>query len=34
MENELMPRLEKQRLDFLDEDWQPNEDWWGSKPAK
>ena len=33
MENELMPRLEKQRLDFLDKDWQPNADWWGSEPA-
>ena len=29
--NEMMQRLEKQRKDFLNPDWQPNEDWWGSK---
>ena len=34
MENELMPRLEKQRLDFLDKNWQPNEDWWGSEAGE
>ena len=34
MENDLLPRLEKQRLDFLDNDWQPNDDWWGSNPIK
>lgn len=28
---ELISRLEKQRLDFLREDWEPNADWWGSK---
>lgn len=31
--NDLMPRLEKQRTNFLTEGWQPNEDWWGSKVA-
>ncbi|MEM1119694.1 MAG: sulfatase [Bacteroidota bacterium] len=30
-EQELMPRLEKQRKDFLRKDWQPNKDWWGSQ---
>ncbi len=30
MEQVLLPRLEKQRLDFLKEDWEPNSDWWGS----
>jgi arylsulfatase A-like enzyme len=30
----LWPRLEKQRLDYLDPDWQPNEDWWGSMVTK
>ncbi|MEM6318160.1 MAG: sulfatase [Bacteroidota bacterium] len=28
---DLMQRLEKQRTNFLKEDWQPNADWWGSK---
>ncbi|MDN3689799.1 sulfatase [Cyclobacterium jeungdonense] len=32
MEQVLMPRLEKQRLEFLSKDWQPNPDWWGSMP--
>ncbi len=27
----LLPRLEKQRKDFLTEGWSPNSDWWGSK---
>ncbi len=27
---EWMPRLEKQRLEFLSEDFNPNNDWWGS----
>lgn len=26
----LLPHLEKQRENMLREDWQPNEDWWGS----
>lgn len=30
MELELMPRLEKQRLRFLDKDFDPENDWWGS----
>ena len=30
-ETTLMDKLEKQRKDFLRKDWQPNEDWWGSK---
>ncbi|EPR68219.1 hypothetical protein [Cyclobacterium qasimii] len=34
MENEMLPKLEKQRLEFLDKNWQPNADWWGSEPAK
>lgn len=29
MENEKMPTLEKQRMDFLSENFQPNGDWWG-----
>lgn len=29
--NKLMPRLEKQRKQMLDPNWQPNEDWWGSQ---
>ncbi|HKK74563.1 MAG TPA: sulfatase [Saprospiraceae bacterium] len=28
---ELLPRLERQRAAMLSPDWQPNEDWWGSK---
>ncbi len=30
-EEELLPRLEKQRAEMLRPDWTPNEDWWGSK---
>jgi len=26
-----LPQLEKQRLNFLTDGWEPNEDWWGSK---
>jgi arylsulfatase A-like enzyme len=29
--NGLWPRLEQDRLNYLSPDWQPNEDWWGSK---
>lgn len=29
--NVLMPRLEKTRMDMLDPNWKPNEDWWGSE---
>lgn len=32
--NELWPRLEKERLDYLSPDWQPNDDWWGSMVTK
>jgi arylsulfatase A-like enzyme len=28
------PRLEEERLNYLSPDWQPNEDWWGSKITK
>lgn len=30
-EIKLMPKLEKQRSDMLNPDWQPNKDWWGSE---
>lgn len=26
-----MPRLEKQHAEYLDANWQPNADWWGSQ---
>ncbi len=29
--NELWPKLEKERLDFLSETFEPNTDWWGSR---
>lgn len=32
--NKLMPKLEKERLEMLSENFQPNEDWWGSKVTK
>ena len=28
---DLMPRLEQRRKNFLSENWQPNDDWWGSQ---
>ena len=28
--NELLPRLERQRLEMLSEDYTPNDNWWGS----
>ncbi len=31
---ELLPRLEKQRLEFLSEDFDPGNNWWGSKISK
>lgn len=31
---ELLPRLEKKREQMLNNNWQPNEDWWGSKTIK
>ena len=30
-EHELMPALEAQHAAYLDPDWQPNADWWGSQ---
>jgi hypothetical protein len=29
-----MPKLEKERLDFLRTDYKPNENWWKSKTTK
>jgi arylsulfatase A-like enzyme len=31
LEHELMPKLEAQHAAYLEPDWQPNEDWWGSQ---
>jgi arylsulfatase A-like enzyme len=31
LEHELMPRLEEQHARYLNPDWEPNEDWWGSQ---
>ena len=31
LEHELMLKLETQHAEYLDPDWQPNEDWWGSQ---
>jgi len=31
LEHELMPQLEIQHAAYLDPDWQPNPDWWGSQ---
>jgi arylsulfatase A-like enzyme len=33
MRETLMPELEARRLNFLDKDFKPNADWWGSQPA-
>ncbi len=30
VKNEVLPRLEQQRVQFLSEDFDPNNDWWGS----
>ena len=32
--NELLPKLEKERMEMLTNDFQPNKDWWGSKLTK
>jgi hypothetical protein len=32
IENELIPRLEKQRLEYLAPDYSPGNNWWGSTP--
>ncbi|WP_026814845.1 sulfatase [Arenibacter certesii] len=29
--NEMLPRLEKERINYLSKDFKPNADWWGSK---
>ena len=29
-----LPKLEKERMNYLSEDFNPNEDWWGSKVTK
>ena len=31
LEHELMPQLEEQHAEYLEPDWQPNADWWGSQ---
>jgi arylsulfatase A-like enzyme len=31
LKNQLLPKLEKERLDMLSKDFKPNKDWWGSK---
>jgi len=31
LEHELMPQLETEHAEYLDANWQPNEDWWGSQ---
>jgi len=30
----LLPKLEKERLNFLKTDYKPNNDWWNSKVTK
>ena len=34
LEHELMPQLEAQHAAYLNPDWQPNEDWWGSQVVR
>jgi len=34
IQNNLLPRLEKNRLKVLSKDFKPNKDWWGSKVTK
>jgi hypothetical protein len=34
VENELLPRLEQQRLEFLSPDYSPGNEWWGSEPGE
>ena len=31
---EILQKLEEKRLQELNPDWQPNDDWWGSKLTK
>lgn len=33
MKEKFMPELEERRLNFLNSDFTPNEDWWGSQPV-
>ena len=34
IKNKLLPKLEKERVNMLSDDFQPNENWWGSKTTK
>ena len=34
IKNQLLPKLEKERVNMLSDDFQPNENWWGSKTTK
>jgi arylsulfatase A-like enzyme len=34
LEAELMPKLEEQHAEYLDSEWQPDEDWWGSQVVR
>lgn len=34
VKNELLPRLEEQRLEYLSPDYSPGNKWWGSQPNK
>ncbi len=34
LEHELMPELEAQHAAYLNPDWQPNDDWWGSQVTR
>ena len=31
LEQEFMPKLEVEHAEYLNPNWQPNEDWWGSQ---
>ena len=34
LEEEAMPRLEAEHARYLDPDWKPNDDWWGSQVTR
>ncbi len=34
IEHKMMPRLEKEHASYLEPDWQPNDDWWGSQVVR
>jgi len=34
LENEMMPRLEKQHAEYLNEGWEPDPEWWGSNVTR